>query len=111
MRISDWSSDVCPADHGVTKNSITMKRSETVLLGSAGIFAAGAAVGTLFAPNKGERTRRYIARKGRQFFHSANDAWADGKDKLEEIRDRMTDELQGINEEVEELKQCQSRKQ
>lgn len=88
-----------------------MKRSETVLLGIAGIFAAGVVVGALFAPNKGERTRRYIARKGRRFFHSANDAWADGKDKLEEIRDRLKDELQRINEEVEDLAHCQSRKQ
>lgn len=81
-----------------------MRKTSNVLLGLAAIFAAGAIVGTLYAPDKGDRTRRKIARKSRWLFNTVNDTIEEGKDSLEEIRDRLKDDLERINDEIERMK-------
>lgn len=82
-----------------------MKRSN-MFLGLATLFAAGAVAGMLYAPDKGERTRRKITRKGRSLYNTVNDTIEEGKDSLEEIRDRLKDDLAQINDEIERLKRC-----
>ena len=83
-----------------------MKNTGKILMGLTGLFATGVLIGALYAPDKGERTRRRIARKGRWFLHSANDTVEEGKDMLEEIKDRMKDNLEKINDEMERLAYC-----
>jgi gas vesicle protein len=60
--------------------------SGKVLLGILAGAAAGALLGILFAPEKGEQTRRKIAKKGEDY--------ADGlKEKFSELIDTVTDGL------------------
>lgn len=87
---------------------MVMNKASKIMIGLAGVFAAGAILGTLYAPDKGERTRRKIARKGRWLLHTANDTIEEGKDTLQEIRDRLKDNLEMINDEVSCLSRFQS---
>lgn len=80
-----------------------MKNSVKILLGLTSVFIAGAAVGALYAPDKGERTRRRIARKGNRLYYTVSDALEEGKESLEEMRDRMKDHLQKVNDEIERV--------
>jgi len=58
------------------------------LLGVLAGVAAGAALGILFAPDKGANTRKNIARKGEDLAGAIND-------KIEEKFDELTDTLLG----------------
>lgn len=78
-----------------------MRKTRIMLIGLAGFFAAGAVLGALYAPDKGERTRRRIARKGRWFMHSANDAIVEGKDNIGKIKDRVKDNLEQLRDDIE----------
>lgn len=86
-----------------------MTKTGKILIGLAGIFAAGVVTGALYAPDKGERTRRRIMSKGNWFLHSAGDAMAEGKDTVDEIRDRLKDNLEQIKNEMDRLSQCSSK--
>lgn len=83
-----------------------MNKTAKIFIGLAGLFAAGAVLGALYAPDKGERTRRRIVRKGRRVYHSVNDTIEESRDALEEIRDRLKDNLERVNDEVERLSKC-----
>lgn len=78
-----------------------MKNSGKILLGFISIFAIGAALGTLLAPDKGERTRRKIVRRSKGLFSSVSDSLADGKDSLEEIRDVLKDNLEKVSHKIQ----------
>ncbi|TKB97649.1 YtxH domain-containing protein [Pedobacter cryophilus] len=82
-------------------NLITMKNSGKILLGFIILFAAGAALGTLFAPDKGKRTRRKIVKKGKGLFNSFSNSLADGKENLEEIRDVLKDNLEQVSNKIQ----------
>ena len=58
------------------------------LLGVLAGIAAGAALGVLFAPDKGANTRKNIARKGEDLADAIND-------KIEEKFDELTDTILG----------------
>jgi gas vesicle protein len=80
-----------------------MGKSVRVLLGVASLFAAGAIVGMLYAPDKGERTRRRIVRKGRGLYNSVTDTIEESKDALAELQDRLKENLEIVNEEMNKL--------
>ncbi len=56
-----------------------MKSGKTVLGIIAG-FATGALVGILFAPEKGSKIRKKIARKGEDYMDSINEKYSELKD-------------------------------
>ncbi len=80
-----------------------MGKSIRILLGVAGLFAVGAIVGMLYAPDKGERTRRRIVRKGRGVYNSVTDSIEENKAALEELRDRLKENLEIVNEEMDKF--------
>jgi len=63
-----------------------MKRGN-VLLGILGGVAVGALLGILLAPDKGERTRRKIVKKG--------------EDYVDTLKDKFDDFVEDVNEKLE----------
>ena len=73
------------------------------MLGFITLFAVGAAIGTLLAPDKGEKTRRKIIRKSKGLFGSVKNSLADGKENLEEIRDVLKDNLERVSSKIQRI--------
>ncbi|HBL76229.1 MAG: gas vesicle protein [Bacteroidetes bacterium GWF2_42_66] len=70
--------------------------SGKVVLGVLAGLAAGALAGILFAPAKGSRTRKRIAKKGKDY--------ADGlKDIFNEFVEDITEKFEQVKEEVSEF--------
>jgi gas vesicle protein len=67
--------------------------SGKVILGVLAGFAIGAAVGVLFAPDKGWNTRKRISKK-------AEDLTEDLRDKFEEFLDSISVKVDEVKEEV-----------
>lgn len=80
-----------------------MKKAGIILLGSMTLMAAGMVMGILFAPDKGERTRNRIARRSRRLFNSINDTIEEGRSDIGEIRDKLKDKLEALNEMVDQF--------
>lgn len=62
--------------------------TKKVVVGVLAGLAAGAALGILFAPEKGSRTRRTILRKGEDLYDTLND-------KIDERFDDLLDAVNG----------------
>jgi gas vesicle protein len=84
-------------------------KNKTKAIGLIAVFAAGAVLGILYAPDKGERTRRRIVRNGRRLFFQASDALEEGKDTLDEIKDRLNESLEKIQDEIDGLSSCKQK--
>jgi len=68
-------------------------RSGKIILGVLAGFAIGAALGVLFAPDKGWNTRKRISKK-------AEDLTEDLRDKFEEFLDNISVKVDEVKEEV-----------
>ena len=66
-------------------------KSGKVLLGALAGLAAGAVLGILFAPEKGSKTRKKIARKG--------------SDYVEELGEKFNDMVNTMSQKIDTLKE------
>jgi gas vesicle protein len=69
-----------------------MKRG-TIILGIVGGVAVGALLGILLAPDKGERTRKRILRKGEDYMDVV-------KDKFNDVVEEMNEKMEGVAKEA-----------
>lgn len=72
--------------------------SGKVVLGLLAGLAAGAALGILFAPDKGTETRRKIAEAGEDYLDEA-------KDKIQDLMDDLHKQVDSAKEKVKDLEQ------
>lgn len=82
-----------------------MKTSKSII-GILGGVAIGAALGVLFAPDKGTKTRKKIADKGSDLASAAQDKYNSALSKGEELVDKAKDI---IKSEVETAKKQMSK--
>jgi len=73
-----------------------MDNSSKVVLGAIAGLAAGAALGLLFAPNKGADTRKKISKKG-------NDYMDDMKEKFDDLMENITAKIESVKAGGDEL--------
>lgn len=71
-------------------------KTDKVILGVLGGLAAGAIMGILFAPDKGEKTRKKIKRK-------SNDYADDLKDKYDSALDKISKKYETLKQEGQDL--------
>lgn len=66
-----------------------MNNSSKVLVALVAGMAAGAALGIVFAPNKGAKTRKGIKKKVKKMADGVEDAFNKGKDTFNEMKEKM----------------------
>lgn len=71
--------------------------SKIIIAASSGLLA-GVTLGLLFAPEKGEKTRKDISKKSRELLHKVNDQV--GKERLTELKEEFEGQLNKINKKI-----------
>jgi gas vesicle protein len=80
-----------------------MKNTQKLLIGFVSTFVAGAVVGVLYAPERGNRTRKRILRSGKDLFKTVDYSLEEGKDSLEEIRDVLKNNLDKVTHKIQKI--------
>jgi gas vesicle protein len=75
-----------------------MKNLSKIMIATSAGLIAGCTLGLLFAPKKGEKTRRCISKKSRKLLRKMNDQM--NKEKLTELRKEFEDQLNKINDKI-----------
>ena len=76
-----------------------MKRSDKILLALAAGFAAGALLGVLLAPDKGNETRKKIKEQGKKFGDDLKEQLKKTKNDLNELKEGA---IQTVKEKLQE---------
>jgi gas vesicle protein len=76
-----------------------MTNTNKVLTALAAGVAVGSILGILFAPDKGEQTRKKIADNSRKFSDSVKDTITEGKNKLANVRNNINERINSGREE------------
>jgi gas vesicle protein len=84
-----------------------MANTTNTLLGFLAGAATGAALGILFAPDKGSRTRKKIKRKAEKV---GDDVKASIEEKMEDLKDYMNDTLNNMKERFSDIEEKQAEK-
>ncbi len=80
--------------------TFNMNDTTKILIAFAAGAVAGAAVGILFAPDKGSETRRRIGEQGRKMADSMKNKLLAGKEKFDTLKEGIR---QTVKEEIAEL--------
>ena len=80
-----------------------MKNSNSILIGILGAAAAGVVIGMVLAPKKGEKLRKDIRSSAGDFTNQLGDLLSKGKDKYNELRSMLTDEVKELKREARDL--------
>lgn len=74
------------------------KNLMNVIVAAAAGFVAGSAMGILFAPDSGKRTRRNISKKSKKYVQKINDQM--DKKKLTDLKKDFEEQLQKANDKI-----------
>jgi gas vesicle protein len=72
-----------------------MKTSDKLLLVAGGI-AAGLALGLLFAPHKGKKTRRILREEGHKIAGKMKEEFEKGREKIDELKKEVNDVVDNV---------------
>ena len=78
-----------------------MKNSTKILAAMALGLAAGGLLGLFFAPDKGEETRKKVARKGREMMDTINEEFS--KEKIAGMKEKLENKLQNLGNKIDEF--------
>ncbi len=79
-----------------------MTNTNKVLAALAAGVAIGSVLGILFAPDKGEHTRKKIADNGKKLSDSFREKVNEGKQKLAGLRNNIHDKAEALKEAAQE---------
>jgi len=78
-----------------------MKNSNKVLIAVGAGLVVGGVLGILFAPDKGENTRKKITDSGKKLSDTVKDTITKGKEKIAGLKNGMKERMEAVNEEVD----------
>lgn len=79
-----------------------MTNTNKMITALAAGVAIGSLLGILFAPDKGENTRKKIVDNGKKLTDSLKDSLKEGKNKLSGLKNGMLDKVDAMRDSVEE---------
>lgn len=77
-----------------------MKKFSKIMIAASAGLVAGAVLGILFAPKKGEKTRKDISQKTKKFFDDINEQ---GSETIEELKEKFKEQVEKTNEKIKQF--------
>lgn len=84
-----------------------MKNSTKILAAAAIGVVAGGVLGLLFAPDKGDETRKKIAKQSDKMLKRVKEGF--GRERIAKIKNKLENKLQKINAKMEEFSKAESK--